>query len=370
MPLYARRPPDQVNVESNRHPVSLPSVPILPQSESSEGFHILRTMQADNGSDPVAVIRRAAVSKPAERWIRKRDLRAALRLLSCFLAVHLLPRTQWERVSAWPLLRQWKRRHRRSLPGFTQSVANILGPSVASQASELLHATLAARHRGFVALAAGLSRRWRPELVLRGADGLHAALARGHGAIIWCQPFVAQTLMGKRALHEAGFAAHQLSISGHGISNTRFSRAFLNPLVLRQEDACLAGRIYLDHDSITPAVRRMIGILRDNGIMLITQNDVAGSVFLDTPLGPAGHVLLASTPINLALRTGAALFCMRTIEAEPLRRYEATILPEIPLPQSDDTARDETMAGGARHARDQLLEGINRYPEQSQILLG
>jgi len=326
-------------------------------------------MQPDNGSDPVTVIRRAVPPGAAQRWVRKRDLRAALRLLSCFLVVHLLPRTQWERVSAWPLLRQWKRRHRRALPDFTRSVTDILGPALAPRAGEILHATLAARHRAFVSLAAGLTRRWRPDIVLHGADGLHGALARGHGAIIWCQPFLSQTLMGKRALHEAGFAAHQLSISGHGISDTRFSRAVLNPLVLRQENACLAGRIYFDHDSITQAIRRVIGVLRGNGIVLITQNDVAGSVFLDVRLGPASHILLASTPINLALRTGAALFCMRTIETEPLRRYEATILPEVIVPYDSAASRHDMAASAARQARDQLLEGLRNHPGQCQILL-
>ena len=104
----------------------------------------------------------------------------------------------------------------------------MLGNGIDAQ--KLFRALLAANHRRRLLLAAHLVRtRWSPTIRLEGLEGLQAALQRGRGAIIWCDQFTAQTIIGKRALHEAGIEAHQVSVGFHGISDTTFGLRFLNP---------------------------------------------------------------------------------------------------------------------------------------------
>ena len=87
-------------------------------------------------------------------------------------------------------------------------------------------------------------------------------MRRGRGAIVWCDQFTAQTIIGKRALHEAGIEAHQVSVNSHGISESIFGLRFLNPPLVKVENRFLKSRIVFDRDDAYQVTIRMQKILK------------------------------------------------------------------------------------------------------------
>ena len=89
---------------------------------------------------------------------------------------------------------------------------------------------------------------WRPEIQVVGAEYIEAALAQGHGVLLWVAGFAYRDLVTKKALHEAGYRVSHLSRSGHNISSTRFGIRALNPIWTRIEDRFLAERVLIRDD--------------------------------------------------------------------------------------------------------------------------
>jgi hypothetical protein len=241
------------------------------------------------------------------------------------------------------------------------------------RARQLFAALHAARHRQRLQLAAHLAApRWSPAIRLEGIDGLHAALRRGHGAIVWCDQFTAQTIIGKRALHEAGIEAHQVSVSAHGVSETAFGLRVLNPPMIRVENRFLRSRVVFDREDAYQVTIRIQKILKANGVVLMTNTIHAGTTFAEVAFGE-GWTHFASAPANFAARGRTALFAMSTFETVPCREYRAVLSPELaPL---GPAAPAETLAGdGAKNLtlqaryillrRDLLLDAVKQFPEQ------
>ena len=201
-------------------------------------------------------------------------------------------------------------------------------------------------------------------------EGLQAALKRGRGAIIWCDQFTAQTIIGKRALHEAGIEAHQVSVNFHGITDTKFGLYVLNPPLVAVENRFLKSRVVFERDDAYQVTVRMQKILKGNGIVLMTNNIHAGSAFTEAGLGESGWIHLASTPANFAARGKTALFAMSTFETIPFCEYRAVISPEL-LPAA---AKPAIAVPGAKNMelqahyillkRDCVLAALELHPEQ------
>jgi hypothetical protein len=223
-----------------------------------------------------------------------------------------------------------------------------------------------ARHRRLVQLCGELLGSARPSIDLIGADGLRRALERGRGAIVWCSQLTAQNLVGKRALHEAGYECHHVSVAEHGFSNSVAARRLLNPLTVRAENRYLKERVVFDRGDTLGVTRRIAGILKRNGVVLMTNNVYSGSSFAETPFGVRGHQQWATTPVNFALRAGAALFVMSTHEVEPFERYESVVWPELEVPAPKDGASGSawSIAQALIRAGDCLLADVRRSPEQ------
>ncbi|TJX31273.1 MAG: hypothetical protein E5W21_30945, partial [Mesorhizobium sp.] len=154
-------------------------------------------------------------------------------------------------------------------------------------------------------------------------------LQRGRGAIIWCDQFTAQTVIGKRALHEAGIEAHQVSVNFHGVSDTVFGLRFLNRPLIAVENRFLKGRVIFERGDAYQVTVRMQRMLRENGVVLMTNTTHSGTTFTEVDMGQSGWTQLASTPANFAARGGTALFAMSTFETVPFREYRAVISPEL-----------------------------------------
>ncbi|RVD69422.1 hypothetical protein EN751_26120, partial [Mesorhizobium sp. M4A.F.Ca.ET.029.04.2.1] len=123
---------------------------------------------------------------------------------------------------------------------------------------------------------------------------------------------------------------------------------------------------------------RMQRMLRENGVVLMTNTTHSGTTFTEVDMGQSGWTQLASTPANFAARGGTALFAMSTFETVPFREYRAVISPElVPAEEPISAATGEMAAKNlelqARYIllkRDRLLEAMKLYPEQMMVWAG
>jgi hypothetical protein len=336
---------------------------------SAAGYHteIIADVLVPDRAEPVRFFSRKLVSPGKLRRFSNKDLRESL-LFGFYLGVAaILPVGSWAPICGWVSGLRLKRHIRKVFSRYAAATRAVLGNGI--DAEKLFRALLAANHRRRLLLAAHLAgTRWSPTIRLEGLEGLHAALKRGRGAIIWCDQFTTQTIIGKRALHEAGVEAHQVSVSLHGISDTTFGLRFLNPPLVAVENRFLKSRVVFDRSDAYQVTARMQKILKGNGIVLMTNNIHAGSTFAEASIGQSGWTHLASAPANFAARGGTALFAMSTFETDPFREYRAVISPElVPAAAKPGTSGTKNMELQAHYIllkRDRFLEALKLHPEQ------
>lgn len=206
---------------------------------------------------------------------------------------------------------------------------------------------------------AGPWRGWRPRIRREGEEHLRAALAAGHGAILWPSAFVYNHLVFKIALHQAGYRATQLSRPSHGFARSPIAVRFFNPVWMRVENRFLRERILIRDDRTGPAMRTLRTRLADNGVVVITvSNEAVRTVAV--PL--LGHwICLPTGPVNLAQSSGAPLlpaFVVRNAEGV----YEVTIEAALPVPPPG-AERDDFSGVVAALAR-RIEHYVRLYPEQ------
>ncbi|WP_027167616.1 hypothetical protein [Mesorhizobium sp. WSM3224] len=305
------------------------------------------------------------------RRFSNRDLRESL--LSCFYlgVAAMLPVSWWGPICRWVSRLRRRRHFRKEFARYDVAVKAVLGDAVDTR--EMFEAQLAAVHRRRLSLAAHLVAgwRWAPAIRLEGLEGLQQAVRKGRGAIIWCDQFTAQTIMGKRALHEAGVDAHQVSAQYHGFSPSKFGFRVINPPLVKVENRFLKSRIVFERTDAYQVTTRIQKTLKANGVVLMTNTVYAGSAFTEAAMGERGWTHLASAPANFAARAGAALFHMATIETIPFRQYRAIVSelnagPQAPAPPAKDTTAKNlaVQAGYILSKRDHMLETIKLCPEQ------
>ncbi|RUX46100.1 hypothetical protein EN742_19710 [Mesorhizobium sp. M4A.F.Ca.ET.020.02.1.1] len=346
---------------------------------SSNIYHteIIADVPVPERGEAVRFFSRRLVRPGRLRRFSNRDVRESL-LLGFFLVVAAtLPLASWVRICAWSSKLRLKRHLRKDFPRYAAAVRAVFGDGVDTEA--LFKGLLAAVHRRQLLLAAHITGHgWSPEIRLEGLEGLRAALQRGRGAIIWCDQFTAQTVIGKRALHEAGIEAHQVSVNFHGVSDTVFGLRFLNRPLIAVENRFLKGRVIFERGDAYQVTVRMQRMLRENGVVLMTNTTHSGTTFTEVDMGQSGWTQLASTPANFAARGGTALFAMSTFETVPFREYRAVISPELVPAEEPISAATGDMAAKnlelqARYIllkRDRLLEAMKLYPEQMMVWAG
>ncbi|MBZ9797848.1 hypothetical protein [Mesorhizobium sp. ES1-4] len=323
-------------------------------------------------AEHVRFFSRKVASPGRPRRFSTRDFRESLVALFYLAVAAALPVRWWSPICDWASRLRLKRHMRKDFRFYADATRAVLGEGI--DARKLFEALLAARHRRRMQLAAHLvARRWTPMIRLEGLEGLQAALQRGHGAILWCDQFTAQTMIGKRAIYEAGIEAHQVSVNTHGVSETAFGQRFLNPPMVHVENRFLKSRIVFDRDDAYQVTIRIQKVLKQNGVVMMTNTIHAGSTFTETALGESGWTHLASAPANFAARGKTALFAMSTFEVVPFREYRAVLSPELmpapPALAAMDTARDgaKNMTLQAHYIllkRDCLLQALKQFPEQ------
>lgn len=334
---------------------------------------IIADVPVPERAEDVRFFSRKVVHPGRVRRLSNQDLRESLMAVFYVVVAASVPVRWWASICDRMSRLRLKRHMRKQFPAYAAATRAVLGNGI--DARKLFEALLASRHRRRLQLAAHLvAKRWSPTIRLEGVEGLQAALQRGRGAIIWCDQFTSQTIFGKRALHEAGIEAHQVSVNTHGISESAFGLRFLNQPLVKVENRYLKSRIVFERDDAYQVTIRIQKILRGNGVVLMTNNIHAGSTFTEVALGENGWTHLASAPANFAARGKAALFAMSTFETLPFREYRAVISPEL-LPAEAEMGRDgaKDMVLQARYIllkRDRLLEALKLFPEQMLIWSG
>ena len=345
------------------------------RAPSAASYHteIIADVLVPERGEPVRFFSRKLVRPGKLRRFSNWDFRESL-LLGFYLGVAaVLPVAWWTSICGWTSKLRLKRHLRKDFSRYAAAVRAVLGSGIDAEA--LFRGLLAATHRRQLLLAAHLTGwGWSPAIRLEGLEGLVAALKRGRGAIIWCDQFTAQTIIGKRGLHEAGVEAHQVSVDFHGFSDTIFGLRFLNRPLVVVENRFLKSRVVFERGDAYQVTVRMQRILRENGIILMTNTIHAGSTFTEAAIGESGWAHLASAPANFAARGGTALFAMSTFEIVPFREYRAVISPELvageksasPAPATKDMAAKnlELQARYILLKRDRVLEALKLHPEQ------
>ncbi|OHV90682.1 hypothetical protein [Mesorhizobium sp. ORS 3428] len=345
------------------------------QPSSANIYHteIIADVPVPERGESVRFFSRKLVQPGKLRRFSNKDLRESL--LSCFYlgVAAALPVAWWAPICDRASTLRRKRHFRKEFDRYDVAVKAVLGDDADTQS--LFRGYLAAAHRRRLMLAAHVvPRRWSPTIRVEGLDGLRQALQRGRGAIVWCDQFAAQTIMGKRALFEAGIEAHQVSVDFHGFSESKFGLHVINPPLVKVENRFLKSRIVFERADAYQVTARIQKTLKENGVVLMTNTIHAGSSFTELAMGERGWTHLASAPANFAARAGAALFAMSTLETEPFRQYRAIISPELKpdatiqpasLRARDMAAKNLVLqAGYVLLKRDRLLEALKLHPEQ------
>ncbi|UCI09792.1 hypothetical protein [Mesorhizobium sp. B1-1-8] len=344
-----------------------------PSSASIYHTEIIADVLVPERGESVRFFSRKLVRPGKLRGFSNRDLRESL-LFGFYLGVAaLLPVAWWAPICTFVSTLRRKRHFRKDFARYAAATQAVLGHGIDAQ--DLFKGHLAAAHRRRLILAAHLvpGRRWLPSIRLEGLDGLREALRRGRGAIVWCDQFTSQTIIGKRALFEAGVEAHQVSVNFHGFSESKFGLHVLNPPLVKVENRFLKSRIVFERADAYQVTTRIQKILKGNGVVLMTNTIHAGSTFTEAAIGERGWTHLASAPANFAARGGAALFAMATLETVPFREYRAIVSPELKPGTGEPASRPakETaaknlglQAGYILLKRDRILEALMLHPEQ------
>ncbi|TIQ36384.1 MAG: hypothetical protein E5X48_09365 [Mesorhizobium sp.] len=346
-----------------------------PSSPNLYHTEIIADVLVPERGETVRFFSRKLVRPGKLRSVSNKDLRESLLSLFYLGVAAVLPVAWWGPICDWVSTLRRKRHVRKEFARYDVAIKAVLGDDVDTQS--LFKGHLAAAHRRRLMLAAHrVPRRWSPAIRLEGLDGLREALQRGRGAIVWCDQFIAQTIMGKRALFEAGIEAHQVSVTFHGFSESKFGLHVINRPLVEVENRFLKSRIVFERADAYQVTARIQKTLRQNGVVLMTNTIHAGSTFTEIAMGVHGWTHLASAPANFAARAGAALFAMSTLEIVPFREYRAIVSPELkpdaipatPLPAKDVTAKNLVLqAGYILLKRDHLLEAIKSYPDQMMV---
>jgi lauroyl/myristoyl acyltransferase len=264
--------------------------------------------------------------------VRARDFRHAYLYGLAALAVRVLPPSRWETAARWIDAVDYGERGKRAqkFERYRAGFRAVHSDTVAEKEIRRLFdsaALLGRRADLYLAAyrrAAGLS----PKIDIVGMEHVEEALGRGRGTILWFDNFPLSSIPGKRAFAEAGHPIFYLSGYAHGFSYTRFANHLLNWRLIDLERRYLAARILFSEDSVLSATKTIVALLAENRIVGIANNAVMGKT-INVPFAGRASLKIAPTPLNIAAKRGAALLPVAVIEAEPFRRFEVTIGPDL-----------------------------------------
>jgi len=303
---------------------------------------------------------RREVNPRRQKRITFRDVQELL-LLGFYLCVAAgVPVTYWDRICRF-VAHLRMRKHRRKFFATLQRDLAAVAPAADAKGFFAEYRTMLHRRRLYYMAQLG-GWHWKPRIVVEGAEELRLAASRGEGVVVWCEHTAAQTLIGKRALHQAGIEAHQVHAREHGLSTTAFGKRVINRILMGIENRFLKGRIAFDASESVHVTRHVLDALQAGAVVAIVANSYHARRFVQVPIGARGYAHLATAPANLVARGKTRLVTMSTVETVPFTEFSVVIRSHA-LPEAKG-ARDEAVAEVVSAFRDSFETTVLRFPAQ------
>jgi hypothetical protein len=303
--------------------------------------------------------RRASAKRPL---LTLEDVRFAAELPILWLVALAVPELRWKRFCY--RLESIKARLHFWNPAPIEVVATrILGkakPGFDARAFALESAAGRSEHHLQI-LRCSCPGGWKATPELLGVTHLDAALAGGHGAVLWVAHFCFNALATKKALDAAGRRGWHLSRPEHGFSKSVVGIAAFNWIRVRAELRHLAGRIVFDRDKPLASTLAAQRLMRKNGIVSITAGAWEGGRLAQIEL-LGGSIELAVGAPGLARLAGAALLPVFTVRGEGEDRIRVII--ERPLDVAPDGDMDAALQSAARQFGILLEQYVRAYPSE------
>ncbi|MCY6383472.1 hypothetical protein [Hoeflea prorocentri] len=336
---------------------------------SERYFSYELTNEILSAGDMARFYKRTRLKPPARRRFSESDIREIL-LLCGSAASTLFPVSTWTSFNRFTSSIRYRHHRKKNFARFAKSMRSVFSINDEEEVELLFRSHLRMTHRRRHMLMVDiLAQRRNPKIDFSGADLLRDALKAGKGAIVWAFQFEYQALAGKRALREQGFEPLQVSVDSHGFSDTAFGNATINRLLRSAENKYLKQRVVFDRSHGASVMGKIISLLEQGELIILTNNVYAGNMFVEMPFGEAGYVSMPTSPLSIATRRNTPIFSMSILETEPLRRMEATVEPlngnRHAIPEDGTDKRDYArMARLALDARDHLFRQCQRAPDQ------
>ena len=296
----------------------------------------------------------------ASPGFRLRDIGLLGMVLFLALSSWLLPERKWSGFA-----RRFATRRLRRSPDLDQHELATIQVVVGDKPSSWIEKTfrpawLGHKYLGWMQLlACWRPKRWRPKPQLVGQEHLDAALARGRGVVLFTANFAYQDLMAKAALAGAGYKLSLLARDGHGFSESKLSRWFLNPFYTWIEGRFLHERLVFSGDRTKKVNGLIRARLRDNRPVMV----------LVTPLGRKvstlpflhGQIRIATGALNFACETGAAVLPVFTLQ-KPDGQFVTVVEPDLEQPLY--LPRHETIKAMLQDFVPRLELYVAQYPDQ------
>ena len=303
--------------------------------------------------------RRATAGRP---WITPEDAKLAAALPLLWLLASTLPERQW-RTLCYRLEQIRAGIGLSDVAAFECTAARVLAESDAAfdRRAFALGVAAGATEHHLQILRSRSRTGWKAEPRLEGAAHIDAALAAGHGAVLWVAHFCFHALATKKALRAAGYPIWHLSRPEHGFSRSRVGIALFNGIRTGAEAEQLAGRIVYDRDRPGAAAVAAMRVLKQNGILTITAGDWEGQRITTVDLC-GGTIDLAVGAPRLARLSGAALLPVFTVRGPDQDTIRVVVEAALAVAAKGDL--DDALQGAAQAFGRSLERYILRYPAE------
>lgn len=197
------------------------------------------------------------------------------------------------------------------------------------------------------------------DIELKGKEHLDAALAEGHGVVLWVADQVYGADVGKIALFDRGYQVSHLSRPEHGFSDTRFGLKFLNSIRQNFELRFLRERIVFDRASRGAAADLMRERLADNGIVSIFASAYEGRALVEADFLNSRLRLAAGAP-RLAFKAQCPILPLFIAPAPDFPAFEVMIGEPLRM-TSDD--KEQAVLEATTDFLDRFTPIVRQRPE-------
>ncbi|MGI9365215.1 MAG: hypothetical protein ACR2O8_08530 [Rhizobiaceae bacterium] len=289
------------------------------------------------------------------RWIKPRDFFVLIALVPGTILACLLPRRML--IPTCGLLSRF-------LPvglfdfSSPKQIARALEITV-KQARGIMRNSITAR---LTALLAFLRAKFRAppfDITIEGTEHIDAALAQGHGVVLWLADLVYTNYVQYIALRENGYTPSHLSRPEHGFSDTKFGLTFLNPIRQNFELKYLRERIVYRRESPNEAGALIRQRLSGNGVVSIYASGYEGRKFVELDF-LSGRLKVAAGAPGIAYKQGCPILPVFAVPNPDPLDFKVTIGKPLKLDNED---KDKAISEATEDFFGRLAPMVKQRPE-------